>query len=483
MYDAQAAEIAIEEFNGRYFNGRLISVILYVPDTNAAENNRSTLVQAEKNGFILVKSEENGFIPVKVEDALENPLPSSPLEQIGTQGDFALLSDTSMSGYIVVPIMESWKPVSTSNQTPWRNAAIQAGTAKTDGLHRLHDEAYALDEYVKPTAVSQAVRTDVVGRLYQTARKADSRLTHVHCFGSVATGLFLPSGDIDVVARSYEFVYGHKALSDSDIRGILYRLQRQIHSDNLVDMGDKVEVVANARVPIVKFFEERTGLSVDISFDNNSGLNAVEKVKEWIEQFPYLPTLVRILKQFLHMRGMDEPKNGFMGGLTVVCLVVNYLRFTQQQEVLQEMPYADASRDCYLALLVLKIFYYYGKVFDPATTGIHMSKGEFSKFDGIPTYEIIWPFKNANSNIAYSTTKGHAIKATFAEAYETLNAKIDKFNKFKTMAERGNTVNLKMTVLGSILAGNYDVYAQQLATNQKVYANMIQRGKGIKSEE
>ena len=61
-----------------------------------------------------------------------------------------------------------------------------------------------------------------------------------------------------------------------------------------------------AAVPIIKLADDLTGIKVDISFNMDTGLRAVELVKLYKKRYPPLPKLIYVLKQFLYQRDLNE---------------------------------------------------------------------------------------------------------------------------------------------------------------------------------
>jgi non-canonical poly(A) RNA polymerase PAPD5/7 len=84
-------------------------------------------------------------------------------------------------------------------------------------------------------------------------------------------------------------------------KGKIYAISGFLESTNVAVPGS-IECVTHARVPILKFVDRLTGLRVDMSFDNNSGLMANETFQTWKEQFPIMPVILLVVKQFLLIR-------------------------------------------------------------------------------------------------------------------------------------------------------------------------------------
>ena len=67
-----------------------------------------------------------------------------------------------------------------------------------------------------------------------------------------------------------------------------------------------LQVIAKAKVPIVKFDDVATGLAFDISFDVANGPKAAEYVVKVMKGLPGMLQLVKILKLFLQQRELNE---------------------------------------------------------------------------------------------------------------------------------------------------------------------------------
>jgi non-canonical poly(A) RNA polymerase PAPD5/7 len=131
-------------------------------------------------------------------------------------------------------------------------------------------------------------------------------------------------------------------------------------------------VIANARVPIIKFKDRITNIDVDISFENLSGVQAQATFLRWKEEFPDMTHLVALVKQLLVMRGLNEVHSGGLGGFSIICLVVSYIQHNNKATNLGE---------CFVGFLK-----YYGKDFDLARKRIQMNPpGVLDKVGYTPT--------------------------------------------------------------------------------------------------
>ena len=151
--------------------------------------------------------------------------------------------------------------------------------------------------------------------------------------------------------------------------------------------GD-VELIRGAKVPLVKFIDSRTGLKVDVSFENTTGLKAIETFRYWKKQYPAMPVLVTLIKHFLAMRGLNEPVNGGIGGFSVICLVVS---------MLQQMPDIQSrskNGEHYYGDLLMDFFDLYGNRFNYQTMAISLNPPGY-----IPKVSVPVPVVHVDCNL------------------------------------------------------------------------------------
>ncbi len=244
---------------------------------------------------------------------------------------------------------------------------------------RLHKEICDFYEYVKPLDSEQALRDDIIRRMTQFTYRKYPR-TRIDAFGSFAAGLYLPTADMDLVLTSERFrQYGHPELQ-SNLKW-MRKFGNELANDGFVQPGS-LEVIAQAKVPIIKFVDRVTGLKVDLSFENMTGVAANHTFREWKAQYPAMPVIVTLVKQFLLMRGLSEVFTGGLGGFTVTCLVVS---------LLQHMPAVHSGNmksEHNLGEILLNFFDLYGNKFRMFNTGISVRPpGYFRKVGRLCTHK------------------------------------------------------------------------------------------------
>jgi non-canonical poly(A) RNA polymerase PAPD5/7 len=232
---------------------------------------------------------------------------------------------------------------------------------QSDNFGRLHKEIVDFYEYVKPREFEDLIRTKLVNdlrlKLKQTYPSADIR-----CFGSFPAGLYLPTADMDLVCVSDEFMRTGQRLLGQNSRDI--RRFADFLKKNGLAIHGTIDMIFKARVPLVKYVDRVTGLKVDISFENSTGLIANKTFQDWKAQYPAMPVLVTLVKHLLAMRGLNEPVNGGIGGFSVTCLVVSLLQNMPQVQSRSMVP------EHHLGEILMEFLDLYGNQFDVAKTAI-----------------------------------------------------------------------------------------------------------------
>ena len=279
-------------------------------------------------------------------------------------------------------VLPEWAPGQDTDPLPWlrRSDTITANAGFRSVLPqvilqkgltnvcRLHKEICDFYEFVRPRKFEQTVRQQLLTRL-QDVVSSQIPNCNVHSFGSFAAGLYLPNADMDVVVISNSFrSSGHKVVCQTNKQ--MWRFGDFIKSSGIAQQGT-VEVIIGAKVPLIKFVDQITAIKVDVSFENNTGVVANDTFALWKTQFPAMPLLVTIIKQFLMMRGMNEVQHGGLGGFSVTCLVTS---------LLQNMPRVQSGElipEQNLGEILIEFLDFYGNQLDTTRTGITMDPPGF----------------------------------------------------------------------------------------------------------
>lgn len=334
----------------------------------------------------------------------------------------------------------------------------------------LHKEICDWFAYVRPRKFEQVVREDLVRRL-RTAMAGMYADCDVRCFGSFASGLYLPTADMDLVCVSQAFLAtGRPKEGLAGKNRHMHLIANYLKSLEIPRRGSVV-VIAQAKVPIIKFIDRATGVKVDLSFENSTGIVAVDTCLAWKAQFPAMPILVMLVKQFLAMRGLDEVRTGGMGGFAVTCLVTSLLQTIPQVQSGNLVP------ERHLGETLMEFLDLYGNRFNLEGAVIRLNPpGYFEK-------RLAMQFRNHTKSTRLSIedpnrpdnditagTKGiRLIVHCFARAYEALQGKMFELRQADFSRRQGQSI------LWTILGGDYSSFDEQRESLRRVYE---QRHKG-----
>ncbi|KAK0842947.1 hypothetical protein LTS02_016282 [Friedmanniomyces endolithicus] len=363
-------------------------------------------------------------------------------------------------------IVDEWDANET-NPTPWcrkspsltssiaLRSTLPASTTAIGALtiDRLHKEICDFYEFVRPHDYEEAVRRDLIHRIERAIRESSAKgadNVSLHCFGSFAAGLYLPTADMDLVAVSPEYMGGRPPRFGQSATQ-MHRIRNHFEYIG-VALPETVAVIARAKVPIIKFPDSMTGLKVDISFENDSGIVANKVFQRWKEQYPAMPVIVVLVKQLLAMRNLNEVFTGGIGGFTTICLVVSMM------QLMPELQFNSVEPRLHYGELLMNFLDLYGNRLDFHTTGIRMNPpGYFNKhFDPAPKQNldrltIIDP-NNPLNDISGGSYEIDAVLNTFRQASAALQRRLAQIHAGKKVED---------SILGCMWGGNYTSFIRQ----------------------
>lgn len=185
----------------------------------------------------------------------------------------------------------------------------------------------------------------------------------LRAFGSYAAGLYLPTGDMDLVFLTQHHRPG-SIPAKGDVRYPMNTFERFLRMRRIADPSS-ILAIRHAKVPIIKFVDRVSGLKIDLCFDNDSGFTAIETVKKWKQEYPLMPHLAAIIKQFLMIRGLNDVATGGLGGFSTICLVTSFMQLYPRLN-------ATTGQAVNLGELLLEFFDFYGNVFDKEKVAIRL---------------------------------------------------------------------------------------------------------------
>ncbi|KAH9997620.1 Nucleotidyltransferase, partial [Russula vinacea] len=339
-----------------------------------------------------------------------------------------------------------------SRKAPWVTNVDWEGSANVSEL--LHREVEAFVNYISPTREEDEVRSLAVILISQAISKRfpDAK---VFAFGSYETKLYLPLGDIDLVVISPSMAY-------SDRITVLHALANTLKRAGITD---KVTIIAKAKVPIVKFVTTHGYFPVDISVNQENGVEVGRVVSGFLSEMPALRALVFIAKSFLSQRSMNEVFSGGLGSYSIVCLAVSFLQMhpkIRRGEI-------DPSRN--LGVLVMEFFEFYGLYFNYHEVGISLRDGGtyFNKarrgwMDYRQSLLSIEDPADSTNDISKGSYNIARVRQTFAGAYGIMTAAAYMKASVLNSRRSGRSANLRgyaepadLSILSSVLGVTQEV--------------------------
>ncbi|XP_059651589.1 uncharacterized protein LOC132299140 isoform X2 [Cornus florida] len=328
-------------------------------------------------------------------------------------------------------------------------------------LHSLlHEE---IDSFCKQVAAENMIRKPYVNWAVKRVTRSLQVLwprSRTHIYGSNATGLSLPTSDVDLVVslppvRNLEpikeagILEGRNGIKETCLQHAARYLANQewVKNDSLktventaipiimlvVEVPNDLIISATSNVHAIKeeptqvtgelanlFQTDLVGLEnstpsklsqmdndndknvksvrLDVSFKSPShtGFQTTELVKELTEQFPAATPLALVLKQFLSDRSLDQ---SYSGGLSSYCLILLITRFLQHEHHLGRPINQN------LGSLLMDFLYFFGNVFDPRQmrisvqgSGIYINRERGYSIDPIYIDDPLFPTNNVGRN-------------------------------------------------------------------------------------
>lgn len=277
---------------------------------------------------------------------------------------------------------------------------------------QLHKEILDFCDFISPSPEEQSSRTAAVQDVSDVVKHIWPQCK-VEVFGSFRTGLYLPTSDIDVV------------IFDSRVKTPqvgLYALAKALSQKGV---AKKIQVVAKARVPIVKFVERKSGIAFDISFDVDGGPQAADFIKDYVKKLPALRPLCMILKVFLHQRELNEVYTGGIGSYALLTMLITHLQLVWGEKTIQGH---HQPKEQNLGILLVKFFDFYGRKLNHWDVGISCNSSrtfflksdtDFINYDRPHLLAIQDPMAPDN-DIGKNSFNYFKVKSAFSKAYSVL---------------------------------------------------------------
>ena len=278
--------------------------------------------------------------------------------------------------------------------------------------------------FAEPTAAEAASRAEAVARV----RAVVSSIwpgARLEVFGSFATGLYLPTSDIDAV------ILDSACSSPADgLRALALALTRR-------GLGTKVALIAKARIPIVKFEEAESRFAFDVSFDVANGPASAAWMRDQMAALPPLRPLSLVLKAFLQQRELNEVYTGGVGSYAILVMLIAHLR-----------THPAGGEEVNLGVLLLDFFELFGRLLNAEAVGISCD-AFFSKArrgwcdERRPDLWAVEDPRDSENDLGRNSFNARAIRGAFDHAHRLLSAPAEA----RTDSLLGRIVHLDVAML------------------------------------
>ncbi|KAI5076656.1 hypothetical protein GOP47_0008721 [Adiantum capillus-veneris] len=293
------------------------------------------------------------------------------------------------------------------SDTPWfKEPPLWTCSQRDDGrMTQLHQELEEFYEQARPKQKDAEIRAHALERV-KLAIRAFWPSCEVKVFGSFSTGLYLPKvSDIDIVILGSPSGTEHFRALGAALRSS--------------GIARHVDFIGRAKVPILKFREDRSGIHFDVSFSLNQELRAAELISSSLASYPCLAPLYLFLKAYVQLKQLNEVYH--TGGLNSYTLFVMLYTFLQSHpngcQALSESGF-----------LLAGFFHFYGVCLKVQEYGISCVSGARFFLKSQRGFMDVWkpyllavedPFRPTN-DIGKNSFNFPKIQATFKESYELL---------------------------------------------------------------
>ncbi|CAG9323550.1 unnamed protein product [Blepharisma stoltei] len=182
-----------------------------------------------------------------------------------------------------------------------------------DPLLLLHEEIIDFYDFMQPNPLEKANQEDILNRLTAMVKSIWPD-AEIQVFGSFANGLWLPTSDIDVSVRTN---------TNLSTRASIDLLAASLIKTK---MASELEKIYTARVPLLKFLDRSTSLSIDVSFSIGQGMEWINLVKDYLVKYPEAKYIIFVLKYYLKQRELNETFNGGIGSYLLFCMVISSIQ-------------------------------------------------------------------------------------------------------------------------------------------------------------
>ncbi|KAJ6252651.1 inactive non-canonical poly(a) RNA polymerase protein trf4-2-related [Anaeramoeba flamelloides] len=274
---------------------------------------------------------------------------------------------------------------------------------------KLHSEILEFQNYIQPTEETRKMRNAILAKVEKAIKKLWIT-AKVNVYGSFTTDSYLPDSDLDI------FVDSKILKPDSQLASDLGKhLSKKIFREDFEDL----QIVKNARFPLVRFYDKPTHIHIDITFNRKNTQTNVLLYRRLLASYPPLKPLLFVMKTFLKAKMLNEPYRGGIGSYCTMLMIVS---------LIQRIPLSYEEKKMEnLGKLLVAFFQVYSK-FDYENVGISIcGEGCYFSKKALNVYDEESPltfyfhdpigFEDNLTRACFAITE---LKTVFSEAFHLL---------------------------------------------------------------
>ncbi|MEL0101030.1 MAG: nucleotidyltransferase domain-containing protein, partial [Euryarchaeota archaeon] len=179
-------------------------------------------------------------------------------------------------------------------------------------FEKLENELSNSVKRILPHKSDSKQRESLTNHLSRTLGKK-FKASEVKSFGSSVTGLNIKGGDLDLC-----FV-----IPDANQKNTIVNMAKVLRGQGM----ENVQPITNAKVPILKFKDPRSGIRTDISVNNTLALHNTELLRRYSKVDRKVSDFIRLVKYWAFHRNISNPFEGTLSSYAWTILALNYLIF------------------------------------------------------------------------------------------------------------------------------------------------------------
>eukprot|EP00897_Mesotaenium_endlicherianum_P000852 jgi/Mesen1/10768/ME000091S10296 len=206
-----------------------------------------------------------------------------------------------------------------------RAAAAAQGAWNATSAEPLNGLLRAICQQLQPSAEDHQKRVNLMDRLNKVLDQVyiceGGKLVP---FGSFESNFYTPWGDLDL---SLECPYDFSGMRRDNCKRLKVDILRAV-CKKLLKLGGvyDVQLLAQARVPVLMFVDRRTGLACDITVGNDSAL-LKSRVLRWVSQLDdRIRHLIFLVKCWAKAQSINDPKTGTLNSYALSLLLLFHLQ-------------------------------------------------------------------------------------------------------------------------------------------------------------